>query len=367
LKITSAASGAGDGEFQVLSNNNADQNIRQGSVVLNNGKEQRIYQDASGSMLALSPRSAVVCDPLQTQAQFAVSWVSSSASVEVRLNTPSGALVGSYGSSGSVDLPKLSDGTLVFLVESSSSPRVLASTRAVVRTGDCTAPAIFPRGLVNAASYSPVSIAPGSLASLFGERLSPSIAQATSSPLPERLGGIEVLLGGLRCQLSFVSPGQINFAIPANLPPGRYLLSVGSSSTEVNLTAVSPGIFTIKGNGSGVPFAAITVVFDDGSTQNLPAYNCAVGGCAAVPVGIPEATKEMYIVLYGTGFRNLRNVSASVGPIAAEVVYVGPHSQFTGVDQINLRLGNVEGLTRRQSLILRADGTESNATELLFQ
>jgi uncharacterized protein (TIGR03437 family) len=86
-----------------------------------------------------------------------------------------------------------------------------------------------------------------------------------------------------------------------------------------------------------------------------------------VPIALPDDLSELYIVLYGTGIRNFQNISAVVGPAAAEVVFVGPQSQFLGLDQINLRLTNPTGLTGLQSLRLKVDGMYSNSVDLQFR
>ena len=51
----------------------------------------------------------------------------------------------------------------------------------------------------------------------------------------------------------------------------------------------------------------------------------------------------------------------------ASVLYAGPQTQFPGVDQINLQVNQLAGLTGTQILQFTADGIISNAVTLLFQ
>src|SRR5262249_8865244 len=75
---------------------------------------------------------------------------------------------------------------------------------------------------VSSASYAG-TIAPGSIATVFGQELASRTETAQTLPLPKLLGGAQVNVivigyGGFGAPLFFVSPGQINFQVPENLP-----------------------------------------------------------------------------------------------------------------------------------------------------
>jgi len=80
----------------------------------------------------------------------------------------------------------------------------------------CQPPAIFPGGIVNAASYqaadvsSQVLLGTGTLVSIFGTNLAAETATATDTPLPTQLAGTSVSINGAAAPLLYVSPGQIN-------------------------------------------------------------------------------------------------------------------------------------------------------------
>ena len=103
---------------------------------------------------------------------------------------------------------------------------------------------------VNSASYGDgVPVAPGSLASLFGNFANAATATAQSLPLPVMLGNVEVLVGGKAAPLLYVSPTQINFQVSGKLEtPGQALTEVKVNGTTVGRTQVTtlpgaPGVF----------------------------------------------------------------------------------------------------------------------------
>ena len=74
--------------------------------------------------------------------------------------------------------------------------------------------------VVNAASFQP-KVAPGVIATLFGESLANCTAQAEGFPLPGTLCGSSVLFGGQPGLFYYASPEQLNFILPSSVPPGE--------------------------------------------------------------------------------------------------------------------------------------------------
>jgi uncharacterized protein (TIGR03437 family) len=143
-------------------------------------------------------------------------------------------------------------------------------------------------------------------------------------------------------------------------------LSVNSVTADALVTNTSPGIFTVNGAGTGVPAANVIATLNDGSSEALLPYQCGANGCSITPILLPNNLAALYIVLYGTGFRNALNVSASLGSMSAEVVYSGAVATYPGLDQVNLRVMNPSALTGQQTVVLEADGVFSNTVSLLF-
>lgn len=123
------------------------------------------------------------------------------------------------------------------------------------------------RALVNvsAASFQSGPEAPESIVSAFGFDLANTSLPATSLPLPTNLGGTTVTVvdstGTSRLAPQFyVSPGQVNYEIPAGTALGAAVIRVKSgdgtvSSAPVEIAAVAPDLFTLNATGLVAAYA----------------------------------------------------------------------------------------------------------------
>ena len=108
------------------------------------------------------------------------------------------------------------------------------------------APCYSESGIVSIASGTPGAIAPNSLASIHGTRLSYSEkglvpADTTGGVLPTVLPGtgVRVLVGGLPAHMFYVSATQVNFLVPSNLRPITYDVQVvrdGVAGPAISMT-----------------------------------------------------------------------------------------------------------------------------------
>jgi uncharacterized protein (TIGR03437 family) len=203
------------------------------------------------------------------------------------------------------------------------------------------------RRAVSAASDTAI-VAPESLATL----LAPTPATASSSaspPWPNRLDGISLEVrdsaGATRlAPLTFVSPTQISFQVPAGTALGEATLAVasdrGTSQTgSMQVDAVAPGLF-MASRENGVPAATAVRVEPDGTQVPIPVFSCSGASCMAEPIPLSAAgNRPVYLSFFGTGFRgaNSGNVTCSIYGVQVPVVYAGPQAT-PGVDQINVRL-----------------------------
>src|SRR5882762_8344606 len=90
--------------------------------------------------------------------------------------------------------------------------------------------AIFPHGIVNAASYTPAglpggSIGRGSIFSIFGTNIGPGApVQVSAFPIQPALNGVSIQVTQGSTSVSalplYVSAGQINALMPSNTPLG---------------------------------------------------------------------------------------------------------------------------------------------------
>src|ERR1022692_4136232 len=115
------------------------------------------------------------------------------------------------------------------------------------------APSINSGGIVNAASSAPgAPVAPGSIASVYGNFLLSAPSWALGIPLPTNLGGLSLAFGAVEAPLLYASSGQVNLQIPwelAGQPPAVTATLAGQTSAPqtVNLAPFAPGIFSMNG------------------------------------------------------------------------------------------------------------------------
>jgi uncharacterized protein (TIGR03437 family) len=212
--------------------------------------------------------------------------------------------------------------------------------------------AIVPRQLAvtNSASFK-TTVAPDSLTSIFGDNLVASPVSAALLPWPFTLGGVSVIfrdsLGVERlAALKFVSPGQINAVVPADVPLGQETLIVRSASGDVEsgqatIANVAPGIFSGDGTGTGPAAAAVLTVHPDGSTSFLQqATRCdGSGKCIPNPIDLGTDRDQNFLILYGVGIRRGGQIAkVRIGAQDLTPLYAGPQVQYGGVDQVNVAL-----------------------------
>ncbi|MEO6724784.1 MAG: FG-GAP-like repeat-containing protein [Blastocatellia bacterium] len=229
---------------------------------------------------------------------------------------------------------------------------------------------------VSAASFAGQSLAPDSIASIFGLEMSRTTEIAREQPLPILLANkyvnIKDAAGVERSsQLFFVSPGQINFLIPPDTAIGPATLRVYSPAnpTEAETTGtlliekVAPGLFTANANGAGVAAAVVFRIKADGTQSYEPVSRFDGAMSVSVPIDLGPATDQVFLLLFGTGIRNnsgLAGVTARIGGEAAEVSYAGPQGGFAGLDQLNVRLPRSLAGRGEVDVMLTVDGKQTN-------
>lgn len=203
---------------------------------------------------------------------------------------------------------------------------------------------------VSAASYlSAQGLAPESIVAVFGLNLTLNSESAASIPLPTSLGttavkirdslGIERL-----APLFYVSSPQINLQVPNGTALGPAEMSVttadGQTATATfNVTNVNPGLFAANGTGSGIAAALVLRIRANGEIRYEPVYQ--LNPFTPLPIDLGPESDQVFLVLFGTGFRfnsGLAAVNATIGGIEAPVTFAGAAPDYIGLDQANLLL-----------------------------
>jgi uncharacterized protein (TIGR03437 family) len=215
-----------------------------------------------------------------------------------------------------------------------------------------------------------------SIMSVYGVNLASGTVQAATLPLPISLDGNSVTVtdsaGVARpAPLYFVSSGQINFEIPAGTAAGTATVTFQNQngtiqSTTILIGSVSPGIFAL--NGSGLAAALALPVFSGVQQSLQPVWQLASGSVVALPVNLGPSTEQVYLELYGTGFRNAKNFTATVGGLSVPVLGAAATAQFVGEDQVNIgplppSLAG-KGIV---NIVITADGQASNTVNVTIQ
>ena len=164
-------------------------------------------------------------------------------------------------------------------------------------------PNLPQNSVVNGASFRLATdpngaVAPGSIMAIFGTDLAAATQPAGSVPLPTVLMDTSVTFNNIPAPLFFVSKGQINIQVPFEIPPGPVSIQIsrgsGSTMQPATIAQFSPGIFTLRQNGTGQ--GAILI-----------ANTAALAASPGVAPGSRPVNRGEYISIYGTGLGPVTN------------------------------------------------------------
>jgi uncharacterized protein (TIGR03437 family) len=232
-------------------------------------------------------------------------------------------------------------------------------------------PSLSGSGLLNAASFT-AGAAPEAWISAFGSNLAAGLVIGNAIPLPVSLGGTSVKVtdsaGSERpAALQFVSPGQVNFLVPADSRAGEAKVTITiadgrSASAAMTLDTVNPGIFSANASGKDVASAVAVRIDGAGRQSPVDVFQCgSTGGCTAKPIDLGPATDQVILELFGTGIRGYRSgVTATIGGQAADVLAAVAQGQFAGLDQVNVRLPRSLIGRGEVPVVLTVDGKAAN-------
>ena len=242
------------------------------------------------------------------------------------------------------------------------------------------APASSSAAFVSAANpLGGSSLAPGSIASLFGTNLATTTTSAASIPLPQLLGGSAMTLANLGVPLLFVSPGQINFQIPwatitqSTQVPLVIATGQGSVTIMVTLTPFSPGLFTTNSQGSGQASALIS---------NTASIAAPVG---AFP-GSRPAKKGEFVSLYCTGLGDVTNrpaagdpalgnplsrttatATVTIGGVSVTPSFSGLAPGYAGLYQVDFQIPDTAPTGAAITVTISIGGSKSNTATIAIQ
>jgi uncharacterized protein (TIGR03437 family) len=93
----------------------------------------------------------------------------------------------------------------------------------------------------------------------------------------------------------------------------------------------------------------------------------AQGKPVAIPIDLSSENDQMFLVIFGTGWRfrsAVSEVKVTIGGVDVPVLYAGSQLTFDGLDQINVRLPRTLAGKGNVDLAVMVDGKVSNTTQL---
>ncbi len=229
--------------------------------------------------------------------------------------------------------------------------------------------------ITSAASYD-LNIAPESIATVFGANLAASTAVGTDSDpntpgiqLPKTLAGVSVDIGGVAAGLFFVSPGQINLQVPPTVALGAQPVVARNGAIVSNGTAqivnVAPGVFSFNATSRGVAAGSALRIRNSVATyEDIATFTN--DNFVTKPIDLGPSGDEVYLTIYGTGFRRAAAGTARVALAGVEYTpqFAGAQGAFVGLDQLNILVPRSLLGTGRINITLNVTGaTPANTVE----
>lgn len=223
--------------------------------------------------------------------------------------------------------------------------------------GDATsssAPSFTAAGIVQGASQTAGTLAPNTIATIYGNNLSWTTEAVADSDLnhgilPTTLDSVIVYVNNLVCHLLYVSPTQINFLIPYEITAASATVVVArqgiagplnpddTPAVTIPLAPTAPAFFEWNGNFAVAEHADGSLISPD-----APAHGGDIVVLYAAGLGrtVPDVSsgalpQAAATILYASQLQILLNGN----PLAPEgIYYAGVTPGFAGLYQINLLL-----------------------------
>jgi uncharacterized protein (TIGR03437 family) len=202
--------------------------------------------------------------------------------------------------------------------------------------------AISTGGVVNAASYS-ATVAPGSIAAVFGSFPVDQPAQAAAFPIPSNLQGVSIQFNSLSGALFYAGPNQMNVQLPLNLvnSPSYAATAVTgygtSAGAAMTVAEFAPGVFTINGQGTGqgailnLSNQLVDTTHPANAGDYIQIYCTGLGETTNNPgIGLPAPADPLSVTR--------TTPTVSIGGVNAVVQFSGLAPGMVGLNQINAQI-----------------------------
>ena len=255
-----------------------------------------------------------------------------------------------------------------------------ANVPAAPSTG--TAPTLPANSTVNGASFAPApaTLAPGSIAALFGTNLTAgpttlSSVFGSNGRLVSDLVGVRVTVNGAAAPIFYATAEQLGVQIPADITGTTANIQVttagqASVSRTINLDVAAPGIFTTnsQGTGQGIIVNATTgmMAAASGSVPGLTTQPARPGeditifatGLGQTSPAVPTGEKPSGLT------RTVATPTVTIDGQPAEVTFSGLSSCCVGLNQINVKVPAAARASNTVPVVLTISGKQSNSVTI---
>ena len=86
-----------------------------------------------------------------------------------------------------------------------------------------------------------------------------------------------------------------------------------------------------------------------------------------MPIDVNDQNEQVFLLLFGTGFRKnigLANVKVTIGGENAETLYAGAQNGFAGLDQLNVRVPRSLMGRGEVDVVFTVDGKTANTVRV---
>jgi uncharacterized protein (TIGR03437 family) len=218
---------------------------------------------------------------------------------------------------------------------------------AMAQPAASTAPSYSAAGIVNAATQAPGTLAPNTIATIYGTNLAYTthaidFGDLNGGTLPIALEGVSVNVNGILGSLFFVSPGQINFLIPYEIVATSATVyverqGIAGPPVIIPLANTAPGFFEWNGNFALATHADGSLISSSAPAQASEIIVLYAAGLGRTSPDVPSGhiVSTATSILYAAELQVLLNGEPCP---ASSIYYAGLTPGFAGLYQINLLL-----------------------------
>jgi uncharacterized protein (TIGR03437 family) len=229
--------------------------------------------------------------------------------------------------------------------------------------------------MVNAAAYGwGAGLAPGSIASVYGNFSQICPADVESSPLPTSLSGLSMQFGNqAQAPLFYASMQQVNLQIPWELASQMQTTLAATINGQsiagqtFSLALFSPGIFSMNSQGTGQ--GAIL----DSSYRLVDSSNPATPGTTVILIyctGLGQVTNQPPTGSPAAGNPLSETVTkpmVTIGGVPANVTFSGLAPGFVGLYQVNAQVPASAPAGPSVPVVVSMGGVDSNPVTIAVQ